>query len=45
MRDKIVFFTQHPEEYQRTCHICQDYIQSNLGSCDRIFNIIQKHIV
>ncbi|MBO4488222.1 MAG: 3-deoxy-D-manno-octulosonic acid transferase [Bacteroidales bacterium] len=42
---KIQHLIDHPEEYQKTCNICHQYIQANLGSCDRIYSIIQKNIV
>ncbi len=29
-------FTDSPEFYQKTCQICSDYVQENLGSCDKI---------
>ena len=45
MLQTIQQFTQQPEEYQKTCDICHQYIQANLGSCDRIYSIIQKNLI
>ncbi|MBR4135209.1 MAG: 3-deoxy-D-manno-octulosonic acid transferase [Bacteroidales bacterium] len=45
MWQKIQYFSENPAEYEKTCNICHQYIQANLGSCDRIYCIIQKHIV
>jgi len=45
MLKKIELFTENPAEYQRTCDICRQFMQANIGSCERIYNIIKKHIV
>ncbi|MCR4965807.1 MAG: 3-deoxy-D-manno-octulosonic acid transferase [Bacteroidales bacterium] len=45
MLQKIQLFANNPAEYQKTCDICQQYMQANIGSCNRIYNIIKKHIV
>ena len=37
-------FREDKAYYQQTCDICKQYVEANVGACDRIYNTIQKSI-
>ena len=44
MLSKISIFDQNEEEYKRVCTICQNFVQSNLGATDILYQHISKTI-
>ncbi len=37
-------FDGEPDFYDKTCAICRQYVEANIGACDRIYNIIKNSI-
>lgn len=37
-------FDNNASEYDKTCTICRQYVEANIGACDKIFNHIKKSI-
>lgn len=35
-------FSSNQEVYKQICEICQNFVQQNLGACDRIIDVIHK---
>lgn len=44
MEGIIRHFDEEPEFYDKTCAICRQYVEANIGACDRIYNIIKNSI-
>ena len=42
MSDTLRQFDENPDYYKETCQICQQYVQDNIGACDRICKRIFK---
>ena len=40
MAEKIRLFEENPDYYEQTCAICRQYVQENIGACDRIYGKI-----
>lgn len=41
MLQKCQLYASSPEEYTHVCQICKEFVQSNLGSCEKIMKIIR----
>ncbi len=44
MLDIVRRFDNEPAFYQQTCTICRQFVEDNLGACDKIINIINNYI-
>lgn len=40
MLEKVRYYAENPEKYNDVCTICQNFIQDNLGSCEKILQKI-----
>ena len=41
MLQKCQLYASSPEEYAKVCQICKEFVQSNLGSCEKIMRVIR----
>ena len=41
MLQKCQLYASSPEAYTKVCQICKEFVQSNLGSCEKIMKIIR----
>lgn len=44
MLDVMQRFMSDKSYYQQTCDICRQYVEANVGACNKIYNTIQKTI-
>ena len=42
MINKITLFESNQEEYQQVCTLCKQYVERNLGACDKIHQTINN---